>query len=364
MRGLAVLVLMLGSLAVAAAQADTLQLKNGDRLTGTITQSDGKQITIKTDYAGDVKVSWSAVTDVTAAQPLFVAQGKTSVSGTISVEPKDLVVHTAANGDVRVPLTDTTVVRSAKEQQAFEESQHPSLAHNWKGGANLGFALARGNSDTTNLNTGITAERKTPVDLIALYETTIYATSAPPGQASSKATANEILAGARWQRDVSKRLFGFLSADYTHDALQDLNLRSIYSFGPGWHAINTPKTTLDLLGGGNYTRETYGNGANLNGGVPSSAGVERNLAGVTLGENFTRKIGAASVFTEHLFFYPDLTETGEYRIALDGAFVTKINKWLGWQWNVSDRYVSNPPILGTKPNDLIFSTGLNVAFSH
>jgi hypothetical protein len=44
--------------------------------------------------------------------------------------------------------------------------------------------------------------------------------------------------------------------------------------------------------------------------------------------------------------------------------VTKINKWFGWVMSVSDRYVSDPPIAGTKANDVIFSTGINVSFMH
>ena len=48
----------------------------------------------------------------------------------------------------------------------------------------------------------------------------------------------------------------------------------------------------------------------------------------------------------------------------DAASVTKINKWLGLQLAISDRYVSNPPIVGTKSNDVIFSTGINFAFAH
>jgi len=29
---------------------------------------------------------------------------------------------------------------------------------------------------------------------------------------------------------------------------------------------------------------------------------------------------------------------------------------------VADRYITNPPILGAKSNDLILSTGLNISF--
>jgi hypothetical protein len=345
------------------ASADTVDLKNGDRLTGTISGSDAKQLSLKTDFAGEIKINWSAIKDVSSPQPLFVSMKDRTVSGTVAVEPSDLVVHTPDHGDVHVPLADTTVVRAASEQKTYEASLHPDLLHAWKGGVNLGLALARGNSDTTNLNTGITAVRKTSDDQISVYESSVYATSTPPGGTSSSTTASEVLGGARWDRDIRGRLFGFISADYTHDALQALNLRSIYSLGIGAHVIKEPNTSLDLFAGGNYTRETYGTGANLTGGVPTNVAVERNLGGVTLGESFTHKFPRGSVFNEHLFFYPDLTETGQYRIALDGGMVTKISKWLGWQWSISDRYVSNPPIVGTKPNDLIISTGLNVSFS-
>ena len=67
------------------------------------------------------------------------------------------------------------------------------------------------------------------------------------------------------------------------------------------------------------------------------------------------KFGKSTTVTEVFYFYPDLSNTGEYRFALDAASVTKINKWLGWQMTLSDRYVTNPPIAGTKSNDIIFS---------
>jgi putative salt-induced outer membrane protein YdiY len=69
------------------------------------------------------------------------------------------------------------------------------------------------------------------------------------------------MGGIKYDRNFTKRLFGFGSGDFTHDELQGLNLRSIYTGGLGWHWINTPNTTLDLLGGINYTRETYSGGS-------------------------------------------------------------------------------------------------------
>ena len=55
-------------------------------------------------------------------------------------------------------------------ETAYEKSLHPSLIEGWKGGVNLGFAMARGNSATTNLTTGFAPDRKTLTDEITLYE--------------------------------------------------------------------------------------------------------------------------------------------------------------------------------------------------
>jgi putative salt-induced outer membrane protein len=347
----------LGVLVLATtARADTLVLKNGDRLTGTIEVSDGKDVTLKTDFAGEIKVHWASVQEVKSDESVYVLMpDKSTVQGSVSTDGANLVVHPAAGSVVQLPMAAVTTVRSSDQETKYEKTLHPDLLENWAGGVNLGFALARGNSETTNLNTGFTADRKTLHDEITLYESSLYSTNDLPG---GGVTANSILGGAKYDRNFTTRVFGFVSGDFTHDELQDLNLRQIYSGGLGLHAINTPNTTLDFLAGGNYTRETYSSGT-----TPGMQ-VDRNLAGVTLGENFMHKFGKSTTVNEVFYFYPDLSNTGQYRFSLDAAAVTKINKWLGWQTSLSDRYVTDPPIAGTKTNDVIFSTGINVSFSH
>jgi putative salt-induced outer membrane protein len=360
MKLLGLFIVATGILVLASTTlADTVSLKNGDRLTGTITDSDGKQITLKTDYAGEIKVQMSAITELTSPKPLHVVTpDKNTVNGNVTVEGSDLVVHTANAGDVRVPMTQNTIVRSADAQQAYEKTLHPRLIDDWKGGLNVGFALARGNSDTTNLATGFTGDRKTLSDEVKLYASSIYATNGlNTTGAAVGVTADAVLGGARYDRNITKRLFAFVSGDFTHDALQDLALRQIYTGGLGWHVLDTPNTTFDVFAGVNYTRENYSDGVAV-------ASVSRNLPGLTFGEDFTRKLGSKNVLTEHFIFYPDLSDIAQYRFALDASLVTKINTWLGWQTSVSDRYVTNPPILGTKSNDVILSTGLNITFSH
>jgi Protein of unknown function, DUF481 len=337
--------------------ADTLVLKNGDRLTGTIESSDAKVITFKTDYAGEIKVEWSAVKETTTENPLYVVKkDKTTVNGNVTSEDSQLAVHTANAGTVAVPLSDVTIIRSPAEQQAYEHSLQPGLLEDWKGAANFGVALARGNSDTTNLALGFNADRKTLSDEIKAYVSSIYASSGIP--VAGTVTASELQGGTRFDKNINPQIFGFVGADFAHNALQNLDIQQIYGGGLGWHAINQPNTTLDVLLGLNYTRESY-NGPTTSG--PHTA-VDRNLAAVTVGEDFAKKLGATTSFTEHFYFYPDLSETSQYRFSLDAGLATQIKKWLAWQVTLSDRYISNPPILGTKSNDVVLSTGINLSF--
>ena len=344
--------------AVSASMADSVTLRNGDHLSGTIVTSDGKDVTLKTDYAGEVKISWSAVKEVASDKPLFVVTGDKTVNGVISTDGTNLIVHSASSGEVQVPFGKITVVRPADQQAAYEKTLHPSLAQGWKGGVTIGLAIARGNSDTTSLSSGFTADRKTLNDELTIYESSIYTSN---GGVNSGTTANSILGGIKYDRNFSKRLFGFVSGDFTHDELQGLNLRSIYSGGLGWHWINNPNTTLDILGGINYTRETYSSSTTA---TTTGVNVNRNLPGITTGEVFMHKFGKSTVVTQDFYFYPDLSSIDQYRFSVDFASVTKINKWLAWQFSLSDRYVTDPPIVGTKTNDVILSTGLNVSFAH
>jgi putative salt-induced outer membrane protein YdiY len=336
--------------------ADQVVLKNGDRLTGTITKSDDKTLLIKTEFAGDVTVQWSAVQEVSSTQPLHVAtsNGKTVV-GPVATADGNLAVTTASNGTVSVAKSDVTALRSNAEQTAYEKSLHPGLMQGWAGGANIGFALTAGNSETKNLALAFTADRKTQHDDISLYANSVYSTNDAPG-ATPSTTANSIQSGARYSRNFTARLFGYGSADFQTDALQDLNLRSILGGGLGFHAIKTDRTTLDFLVGPNYTRENY-------------TTVTNSFVALTLGEELSHKLGASTLVTQKLYFFPNLSDTGEYRTSFNLGTVTKISKWLGWQNAFGDIYVSNPPAqpAGTpalKKNDIVLTTGLNFAFTH
>jgi putative salt-induced outer membrane protein YdiY len=265
---------------------------------------------------------------------------------------------------VEAPKDDVTLIRNDDEQTAYDKSLHPGLRHGWTGGANVGFSVARGNSETESLALAFNAVHTTLNDKITLYATAINTTNdlATPSSVASLTTG-----GIRYDRNLNPRMFAFVAADYQSNGLQYLDLRAVYTGGIGVHVIKSDNTMFNFLAGVNYTHETYSNGPlNVPLTVPPtyvSYGVTNRFVALTLGEELTHKLGKSTVVTENFYYFPDLLQTGDYRAVFNIGTVSKISKWLGWQNQFGDIYVSNPPV-GTKDNDLVFTTGLNIAFTH
>ena len=327
--------------------ADKVSLNNGDRLTGTIVKSDGKTLVLHTDYAGDLSLKWDAVAGIESSEPLYVQlqDGKT-ISGQVATSDGKLEIATKS-GNVESSVAEVKTLHNEAEQTTYQKTLHPGLLQGWTTGLNAGFALTHGNSATKNLSIAFVGTRQTLNDKLGLYANSIYATNDAPGAIPST-TANTAGGGARYDHDLTKKIFGFVAADFFADALQDLNLRSVLGGGAGYHAVKSDTTTLDLLAGLNYTHESY-------------TTFSRNLAALTLGEEFMHKLGMSTVLNQKGFFFPNLNSVGGYRSTIDFATVTKMNKHLGWQNAFSDIYVTNPPP-GRKNNDVILTTGLNLSF--
>jgi putative salt-induced outer membrane protein len=350
-------------LSCAVMLADQITLKNGDRLTGTVVKSDGKTLVLHTEFAGDVTIQFASITQITTEQELHVSTSdKKTVVGPVTSNDGKLEVATKTGGTVEVPKESVAVIRNDAEQTAYDESLHPGLRHGWNGGANVGFSIARGNSQTENLALAFNAVHPTLNDKITLYATSIYTKN---DLATPSGVANLETGGIRYDRNLWPKVFVFAGADFMSNGQQFLDLRGVYGGGFGYHVIKSDATTLDILGGLNFTHETYSNGPLLSTPPPvfASYGVTNRFAALTLGEELTHKLGKSTLVGEKLYFFPDLSNPGQYRGTFDFGTVTKLSKWLGWQNQFSDIYVSNPPA-GAKQNDLILTTGLNFSFTH
>ena len=348
------LLAVLGVLVMAPAVfADQVTLKNGDRISGTVISSDAKTLVIKTEYADAVTIKWDFVQDVQSSQPLYVGtKGGQVIVGPVTTSDSKLAVATKESGTVSVAKADVTSLRNADEEKkveaAMERLQHPHLGDLWAGTLDTGVGLVRGNSDSSNFTFGLNAVRAAARDKITLYTTSAFTRSTVNGVTAT--SAQTVAGGVRYDLNLSDKAFGFGTVDLFNDRFQDLDLRTVIGAGGGYHAVKNSRTTFDVLFGGTFDREFF-------------TTFNRSSAEVLLGETLTRKFLAASAFNESVFFYPNMSSTGNYRSTISLGLVTKLTKVLSWQTAFNDYYLSNPPP-GKKANDLLFSTGLRLTFGN
>jgi putative salt-induced outer membrane protein YdiY len=344
-----------------SARADQIVLKNGDRLTGTIVKSDGKELVLKTEFVGDVTIQYAAIQDIKSEQQLHIeSKDGQKVVGPVTTSDGKIEVATKTTGTIAVPVENVTVIRNDAEQLAFDKAMHPGLLEGWKGGVNLGFGLTRGNSAAKNLGLAFNAVRTGHRDKLTVYNNIVYATNDAPN-ATPSTTSDIKQGGVRYDRDFTNRLFGFVNTDFMSDGLQGLNIRALGGAGLGVHLIKSETTTLDVLGGLAYTHENYTD--SFPAPATGTFTLIHNYLAAQVGDEFMHKVGKSTVITQNFYIFPNLKPTGDYRATFNFGTVTKINTWLGWQNSFGDIFVTNPPS-GKHQNDLFFTTGLNIAFSH
>jgi putative salt-induced outer membrane protein YdiY len=324
--------------------ADQVVLKNGDTITGSIVKKDGAKLTLKSEFLGDVSIPWTAIKSLKSDQDLVVVlPGGETVKGKIATNGDNLEVAAKS-----APLAGITAVRNDAEQHAWERLQHPGLFQLWNGSYDLGLALTRGNARTTTLTNNFTASRITTHDKIAFHFNQIYASSL--ANKVDSATASAVRGGWAYNRDLNPKIFLTTINEYEHDRFQNLNLRAVFGGGAGWNALKTPKANLSVQAGGDYEREAFLDHTN------------RNSAEINFGDDLLYKFSAATSLTQAFRMYPNMSQTGQYRLNFDLSAVTALKKWLGWQLSVGDRFVSDPN-QGRQRNDVLLSTGFRLTFA-
>jgi hypothetical protein len=127
--------------------ADTVWLKNGDKLSGTITVFDGGKLLIQTKYAGAVTIDWKEVKTLDSDQHLLVKQdaytGEVSKSLTAAEDGK----VTLANGEAPKTVELASIQQILKPKSVVEDLV-------WKGNVDLALDYQRAEKDTDDYDVG------------------------------------------------------------------------------------------------------------------------------------------------------------------------------------------------------------------
>ncbi|MBC3209580.1 DUF481 domain-containing protein [Pseudomonas sp. SWRI111] len=127
--------------------ADTVWLKNGDKLSGTITVFDGGKLLIQTKYAGAVAIDWKEVKTLDSDQHLLVKQDAYTGEVSKSLTAADDGKVTLANGDAPKTVELASIQQILKPKPIVTDLV-------WKGNVDLALDYQRAEKDTDDYDVG------------------------------------------------------------------------------------------------------------------------------------------------------------------------------------------------------------------
>lgn len=205
------------------AGADLVELKNGDRVSGTVVKLDGGTLTFKSAH-GELAIPWGDVEALT-------------VEETIIVRSPEGLEAPHSGGPVNV---DTTVALTRP---------NPGLVVS--GGAGAGFVATGGNTDVNSL--------RLDGEVVARDQANRYTFSGAVNRAEDRGveTARSWTSSVRYDRFFTPRLYANANTIFTHDRFRDLDLRTALGVGLGYQVADTPTVKLSFDGGLGYVNENF-----------------------------------------------------------------------------------------------------------
>jgi Protein of unknown function, DUF481 len=349
---------------------DVIVFTNGDQLTGNLEKGAGDSVTFKSDMAGEITVPLAKIKELrtNGSFALLRKDTKTPTTnvqiGTISYEDGDLIVA-AASGNERVPAKDMAFLI---DQTTYEKEVVPvggrfndkKLLRGWTGDLTGGATLVRSTQNSSSYTAGVALTRAIPTvpylppqdrTLVALTETYGKLTqpailqTVPPTLASVTMT-NIFHAGLEQDEYFTPRVYALGNVTFDHNFSQGLDLQQVYGGGIGWTTIKDAVQELDLKAQLQYERQSFQIASN-----------NESLIGATIGENYTRKLPRALVFTEMADVLPAFNNSDAYSANASAGLVMPVWKQFGASILATDNYLNNPAP-GFKKNSFQFVLGV------
>jgi hypothetical protein len=235
---MAIALLVLGSGAAAPALADTVNLRNGDRLTGTIKHLSPDALTLDTPYAGEVRVARSDVanfeTDGDVEYLPYWGASPSRASFSAARSPGIITIDDG-EGTRQIPLSRVAVLKPKPEQTENGVAI--------TGRITLSSAWASGNSDSERTwgeaDLGAKAhDWRGQLGLKLRRESE-----------AGQTRADYRLASGNYDRFIDESRFRYLRGSLEHDRFKDLSLRSAAGGGLGVQLVDSERTELSIRGG-------------------------------------------------------------------------------------------------------------------
>ncbi|MBK8974478.1 MAG: DUF481 domain-containing protein [Planctomycetes bacterium] len=233
------------------APSDVVELRNGDRLTGTVSAITSEKVVFQSGALGADPVS-IAMADVASI----------TTTSTVRIETADREVL-----DVVVAGIDGDKLRVGRAGAARDIAiatlvdVRPPVQ--WVGSVNVGAMLSTGNTERRSVSAGAEATRRSEIDRIRLRGTWDYAEE-KSGGGDWNLTQRRLFGEAKYDYFLSDRMYALAQLSGENDEIADLQLRLTAGAGVGYLWADSDDLTWSTEAGLSYVDENRGGGADSN----------------------------------------------------------------------------------------------------
>lgn len=237
--------------ASTAAVADTVWLKNGDRITGKITVFDGGKLMVTTDYGGSIPLDWKQVKTLESDQELLVKQDAYTGEKAKSLKAAEDGKVTLENGEAPKTVELASIQQIIKPKPVVTDLQI-------KGNVDLALDYKRAETDTDDYNVAFkTTARHGKWRHIGAGEYN------RESQDSVVTTDNYNLEYSL-DRFLTEKWFWQGRLDFKRDHIEDLERQRTVGTGPGYQFWDDELGAFSLGGLINRTDYQYSDGGKDN----------------------------------------------------------------------------------------------------
>lgn len=214
------------------------------------------------------------------------------------------------------------------------------------GTAALGAAFSSGAVNTTTISAGFDTARKTADDKLSFYGVAARGSTKVLGLTA--VTSDLYRLGGRYDKDLSKQVFGFISGELEKNGVTNLDLRAAGYVGAGYHVIATPVTTFDVFAGIGYNHFKY-KGAGSDG-----------AAELMFGEESAHKLSDTTTFKQRLAIFPSTDTDFGYRAQFDAGLGVAMSSALSLNVGLTARYANK--VFVAKKTETLLTVGVGYKF--
>lgn len=326
-----------------SAFGGSVQLTNGDRLTGKVVKMAGGKLTFKSDLAGTIEIPVKNIKTLDSDEKLELH----FTDGTVLHQPVDI---STTSGRVRI-VGDGTV---DSQEIAIGDLDliNPPLPEKpkWKGSASVGITYTSGNTNNETLAFSASLARQTEIDRITFGADLFKKEVESPASSEKVTTEDWWKLRGKYDYFYTKKMYIFTEGRYEQDKIALLDRRVIAAGGFGYQWLKSDIENFSIEAGLSNVYEDYDDGSSAS----------SKFSAVT-GYHYDRKFNSVFSFIHDTSFFPNTSDVSDYYLTTSAEIRARLNTRLFTNFKVLYDY-DTTPAANRRKDDVKYIFGVGVEF--